>query len=138
TSRKREGSKSGTSPASCTARPEGSKFWIFRMPLRPVVRACQKSSTPVPTGVTGPMPVTTTRRSATDVQLRGHELHGLPDGLHAVHLLLGDLDAPLLLEREHRLHQVEGVGVEVLGESRVRNDLVLVDRELLGEDLANP
>ena len=34
---------------------------IVRTPLRPVARPCQKSSTPIPIGVTGPIPVMTTR-----------------------------------------------------------------------------
>jgi hypothetical protein len=40
---------------------------IVRTPLRPAVKPAQKSSTPMPTGVTGPMPVMTTldRGSAT-------------------------------------------------------------------------
>ena len=40
---------------------------IGRTPLRPLVSPCQNVSMPVPTGVTGPMPVITTlRRSLTE------------------------------------------------------------------------
>ena len=35
---------------------------ISRTPFRPVVSPVQNSSTPVPTGVTGPIPVMTTFR----------------------------------------------------------------------------
>src|SRR5262245_64666515 len=111
------------------------------MPLRPVVSPVQNSSRPVPTGVTGPMPVTTTRSPMSS--LRGSELlldegHGLSDRLDALHLLLGDVDAPLLLEGEHRLDEVERVGVQVLGEPGVGHDLRLVDGQLFGQDLADP
>ncbi len=60
-SRKSVATKSGTSPATVTGRSEVSNCVIVRTPLRPDVMPVQKSSTPVPTGVTGPMPVTTTR-----------------------------------------------------------------------------
>src|SRR6266498_1212373 len=69
---------------------ETSNLVILRIPLRPEVAPAQKSSTPMPIGVTGPMPVITTLRSA-DTELGGHELDGLPHGLHSVHLLLGQL-----------------------------------------------
>src|SRR5262245_19215580 len=111
------------------------------MPWRPVVSPVQNSSRPVPTGVTGPMPVTTTRSPMPS--LRGSELlldegDGLSDRLDALHLLLGDVDAPLLLEGEHRLHEVEPVRVQVLGEPGVGHDLRLVDGQLLGEHLSDP
>src|SRR3990172_7790423 len=132
--------KSGTSPASVTDRSDGSKCEMRRMPFRPEVRPAQNSSTPVPTGVTGPIPVTTTRLATAPLyaELGGDQVDRLADGLHAVHLLLGDLDAPLLLEGENRLHEVERVRVQVLGEPRVGHDLRLVDRELLREDLPDP
>lgn len=33
---------------------------MVRTPFRPLARPCQKSSTPIPIGVTGPIPVMTT------------------------------------------------------------------------------
>src|SRR3989337_3373145 len=135
------GSKSRTSPASLTGRSDASNRSIGAMPWRPEVSPAQNSSTPVPTGVTGPMPVTTTRSPMMSLghpQLRGDERDGLPDGLHALHLLLGDLDVPLILEGQHGLDEVEGVCVQVLGEPSVRDDLGLVHSELLGQDLADP
>src|SRR3989304_1027865 len=107
------------------------------MPFRPEVAPSQKSSTPMPIGVAGPMPVTTTVRSA-DTELGGHQLDGLAHGLHAVHLILGDLDVPLLLEGEDGLHEVERVRVQVLGEPSVRRDLRLVDGQLLRQALSDP
>src|SRR5438552_4896835 len=95
--------KSFTSPASLTGRSEASNRLIGPIPLRPVVRLVQKSSTPVPTGVTGPIPVTTTRRRSAmttsgNAQLGRDQIDGLSDRLDGFHLLLGDLDAPFLLE----------------------------------------
>src|ERR687898_1453783 len=135
-----DGSNPGTSPATLTGRSSVSNAVINRIPLRPDVSPVQKSSTPVPTGVTGPIPVTTTRSliASGRSELLLHQRHGLSDGLDPFHLFLGDVDAPLLLEGEHRLDEVERVGVQILGETGVGHDLSLVDRELLGEDLADP
>jgi hypothetical protein len=55
------GSKPSTSPATLTARSSVGNCVIPRTPLRPEVIPAQKSSTPIPTGVTAPMPVITTR-----------------------------------------------------------------------------
>jgi hypothetical protein len=62
------GSNPSTSPATVTGRsPMGNRVMV-RTPLRPLVRPRQKSSTPMPTGVTGPSPVMTTlRRSLATV-----------------------------------------------------------------------
>src|SRR5438045_9714744 len=94
-------------------------------------------------GVTGPMPVTTTRRRSSIAtsghpQLGRHQINRLADGLHRFHLILGDLDAPLLLEGQDGLDEVERVRVKILRETRVRDDLGLVHGQLLGQDLANP
>src|SRR6185369_8653309 len=142
-SRWSSGSKS-TSPATVTGRSSIGNRVIVRTPFRPLVSPCQKSSTPVPTGVTGPSPVMTTLRRSSratvlrNPQLRRDHVDGLPDRLHALHLVLGDLDAPLLLEREHRFHQVERVSVQVLREPGVGDDLRLVDGQLFRQDLLDP
>ena len=56
------GSKSWISPAILTGSCEASMCSIGVMPDRPASSASQNASTPAPMGVTGPMPVTTTRR----------------------------------------------------------------------------
>ena len=60
----RVGSKSWISPAIWTGSPVGSKLRIRLTPLRPSVRLLQKASSPIPTGVTGPIPEMTTFRIA--------------------------------------------------------------------------
>ena len=62
---------------------------------------------------------------------------GLSDRLDPFHLFLGDVDVPFLLEGEHGLDEVERIGVQILGEASVGDDLGLVDRELLGKDLTD-
>ncbi len=57
------GSKSGTSPAILTGCSEASNSVTSRIPECPEARASQNRSRPTPTGVTGPIPVTTTDRS---------------------------------------------------------------------------
>src|SRR5436309_4530102 len=61
-SMKRSGSKSRTSPATRAGRAEASKRVIGPMPERPATRLSQFASIPMPSGVTRPRPVTTTRR----------------------------------------------------------------------------
>src|ERR1700674_3279590 len=51
-----------TCAAILQGRSETSKFSIRPVPLLPSSRRCQVSSAPLPSGVTMPMPVTTTRR----------------------------------------------------------------------------
>src|SRR5919197_3902085 len=55
------GSKSLTSQAKWTANSEGSNALIGAAPLLPAVRFVQKVSASFPSGVTAPIPVTTTR-----------------------------------------------------------------------------
>jgi hypothetical protein len=60
TSRNSLGSNPSTSPATETGRSPMGNCVIVRTPFRPLARPCQKSSTPIPIGVTGPIPVMTT------------------------------------------------------------------------------
>ena len=55
------GSKSFSSQAKWTANCDGSKAVIGAAPLRPATRFSQKVSASLPSGVTAPMPVMTTR-----------------------------------------------------------------------------
>src|SRR6266404_3771115 len=61
-SMKSSGAKSWTSPAMRDGKSATGKRVIGPMPERPAIRAVQFFSTPVPSGVTRPTPVTTTRR----------------------------------------------------------------------------
>src|SRR5262249_21289817 len=47
------------------------KDWMARIPDWPAMRRCQTASTPLPSGVTRPKPVTTTRRIAPLLLERG-------------------------------------------------------------------
>src|SRR6266567_1810125 len=119
-SRNSAGSKSRTSPAILTGSSDVSNRSMGRTPPRPATSASHAAVTPTPTGVTGPMPVTTTRRGILGAhpELLGDQVDGLADRLHVLHLLLGDGDAELLLQREHSLDQIERVRVQVPGEPR--------------------
>src|ERR1019366_5147175 len=72
------GLKSFTSPAIRTGNPEVSKRVIRPIPDRPAIRASQFLSTPTPSGVTSPTPVTTTRRSSIGL-IRPLILHRVRD-----------------------------------------------------------
>src|SRR5438270_8191786 len=115
-----------------------SKRVIGPMPLFPARRACQFSAVPTPTGDTRPTPVTATRlgsvfKTGSSMVRRsaGAEdlvlvpgvvldvVHGLADVADLLGLFVGDLDAELLLEGHHQLHDVQGVRSQVLGEARV-------------------
>src|SRR5678815_252236 len=94
------GSKPFTSHAKRTDSREGSNLVMGPAPERPARRALQVDSVSVPTGVTSPMPVTTTRR-ANDLlpDLRVQVVHGVADGAHLFRVFIGDVDIELLLER---------------------------------------
>src|SRR6185503_18859178 len=59
-------SKLRTSAAILTGELETSKRSILRTPLSPAVNAAQNFSRPMPSGVTQPMPVITTRRGSVN------------------------------------------------------------------------
>src|SRR5436305_5768162 len=124
------------------------------MPLLPASRACQLSAVPTPRGETRPTPVRATRRGsvfkagsllrlgrAVDLVLVPDVVldvfHGLADVADLLGLLVRDLDPELLLEGHHQLHDVQGVGPQVLGEARLQGDLFFVDPELLDDDAFN-
>src|SRR3954463_16272281 len=95
-----------TSPANRHARFAASKRVIRSMPLLPASRLDQDSSTVVPTGLTQPRPVTTTRRR-DDMERSGLLVrHRVVDGvLHCrdlLGILVGDLDAELVFQRHHQ------------------------------------
>src|SRR3954452_1034313 len=69
-SMKRVPSQSFTSPANRTRNAEQSKRVIGAMPLCPSSRAAHDSARPVPTGVTRPMPVMTTRSMSSYLERR--------------------------------------------------------------------
>src|SRR4030067_2804100 len=62
----------------------------------------------------------------------------VPDGLTHGRNLLGvfvrDLPAKLLLEGHNQLHQVQGIGLQILPEPRLARDLGRVGAEKLGDD----
>src|SRR5919108_318118 len=104
-------------------------------PDLPSLSADQNSSTVLPTGVSAPSPVTTTRGISTmrlrvvlDVLDRVADRHDL------LRILVRDLDVEILLQGHDELDGVEGVGAQVLDELRVRVDVVFFDAELLDDD----
>ena len=65
------GSNSGMSAAICTLSPASARAGTRRTPERPSRSESQKASTPMPIGVTGPMPVITTRSRSEPRVIRG-------------------------------------------------------------------
>src|SRR5512144_986901 len=112
-----------TSPANLQAKFDASNLVMLAMPVRPASRLAQPSATVLPTGLTSPSPVTTTRRRVIRAGLRSGllVLDGVVDRqLHRGDLLglfVGDLDAELVFERHHQFHRVERVGAQVGHES---------------------
>src|SRR5688500_79905 len=118
-------------------------------PETPAWMPAQVSSVPMPSGDTSPMPVTTTLRSP-DLTVQAPPgkplllrlvavlldvVHGLADARDLLRVLVGDLDAELLLEGHDQLDGVEAVRAEVVHEGRVRRDELLLDSELVHDDL---
>src|SRR2546427_2078534 len=105
------------------------------MPYFPCVIADQNSSTLLPTGVSAPMPVTTTRRGSTALRVVLDVLDGVADGHDLLGVLVRDLDVEVLLQGHDELDGIEGVGAQVFDELRGRSDVVLLHPELLDDDL---
>src|SRR6185369_16616912 len=113
-----------TSPANLHAKLLASNCVMRSMPGLPASRLDQDSATVLPTGLTHPRPVTTTRRLVMGPNLsncRGPS--GLLVGVGVVDsvlhrrdlfgVLVRNLDPELVLERHHQLHRVERIGTEV-------------------------
>ena len=61
----------------------------------------------------------------------------LADGRDLLRILVGDLEAELVLELHDQLDEVERVRIQVGLERRVLSHLLLVDAELLHQDASN-
>jgi hypothetical protein len=85
--------------------------------------ASQVDATSPPNGVVAPSPVV-----RLDVADR------VADGLQVLHLVVGNLDAELLLGRHHDLDHGQRVDVQVVGEGLALRDVVRVDPGDLFED----
>src|SRR5919201_2172051 len=112
-----------------------SNFVIGPMPDLPCISADQNSSTVLPTGVSAPRPVTTTRRGGTALGIVLDVLDSVAHRHDLLGILVGDLDVEVLLQGHDELDRVEGVGAQIFDELRGRSDVVLLHPELLDDDL---
>src|SRR6266550_7509337 len=92
----------------------GSNLVIGAAPGVPARSAFQVDSTSVPTGVTRPRPVTTTRCGKLLPDLLVQVIHRVAHGAELLRVLVRNVDVELLLERHHRLHRVQAVRAELL------------------------
>src|SRR5688572_8913622 len=129
------------------------------------MRAVHVSSTVLPTGVTRPRPVITTRR--VNLELLGKRLMvrllceigpigligpiqkktdhslfvlidiviGIPHTLNLLSVFVGNLNAKLLFKTHHEFDRVQRVGPEVVDESCVWSYLVFIDTKLIDNNL---
>src|SRR5581483_2942063 len=112
-----------------------SNLLIGPMPDLPSMSADQNSSTVLPTGVSAPSPVTTTRGVSTiGLRVVLDVLDHVADGHDLLRVLVRNLDVEVLLQGHDELHGVERVGAEVFDELRVGIDVVLFHAELLDDD----
>src|SRR5690606_32204969 len=122
--------------------------------LRPASSPSQVGRVPTPSGDTSPTPVTSTRRRSVlgmisrtalprcvagsgSVLLAGVLLDvgdRLRDAPDLLGILVGDLDAELLLESHHELDDVERIGSEIVGEAGIGRDFVGLHAQLLDDD----
>src|SRR5512135_2461015 len=121
----------GTCAAIFAGRSETSKFWMARTPDCPSSSLRHVTSTPHPSGVTIPRPVTTTRLMPIEIRaadgggapaspsaMRLDEVDGVLHGYDLLGSVVRDLAAELLLECHHELDSVEAVRPEVVDEAR--------------------
>src|SRR5688500_2486459 len=124
------------------------------MRLAPLFEArilAQVASTPHPSGVTAPIPVTTTRRSSINRAVPGSEGAGWPgsadglgevayriaEGLDRLGCVIGDFDREFFFERHHQLDLVERVSAQIVNEARLVDDLLRNDVQMLDDDFAD-
>src|SRR5438105_2500429 len=93
----------------------------------------------MPTGVTSPSPVMTTRSMGTAclslfLGVLLDVVNRVLDGADLLRVLVRDVDLEGLFEREHELDQSERVRAKVFDERRLRLDVLLLDVELLLDD----
>src|SRR5574342_321229 len=129
------GSKPFTSHAKRTDSLCGSNLVMGAAPGVPASSACQVDSTSVPTGVTSPMPVTTTRCGKLLPDLLVEVVHGVADGAELLGILVRDIDVEFLLERHDELDGVQAVRAEVLHEAGLAGELLALDAQLLDDDV---
>src|SRR5215467_105695 len=146
----RSGSNPLTSPAMRVSRRFASKRVMGPIPDRPAQMAVQYSGTELPTGVSTPSPVTTTRASdracsrptritpSLSLGVVLDVLDRVPDRRDLLGILVRDLDVELLFEGHDQLDRVQRVGSQVFDELGRRGDVVLLDPELLDDDLLDP
>src|SRR5438270_133518 len=124
-------------PAMRVGKSVASNLEIGPIPDFPCLSPDQNSSVLLPSGVSAPSPVMTTRRSSirppSGIVL--DVLDGVADRHDLLGVLVGDLDVEMLLQGHDELDRIEGVGAQVLDELRVRVDVFLVDPELFDDDL---
>src|SRR5690606_35809175 len=154
------GSKPFTSHAKRTSKSSvTSNCVIGPAPLLPSSKAFHVVGTSLPTGVTSPTPVTTTRcphrlRVCIPCLRDRSTRYGRPpplslaralvllqvtdrvaDGLELLGLLIRDLDAELLLERHDQLHRIQRISAEILDEGRFGRHLLGLHPQLVDNDL---
>src|SRR3954452_9002969 len=119
----RSASKPLTSQAKRTESCWGSNLVIGAAPGVPASNALQLDSTSVPTGVTSPRPVTTTRFAKLLPDFLVEIIHGIADGTKLLGIFVGNVDVELLLERHDELDRVQAVGAEVFHEAGLAREL---------------
>src|SRR5262245_66344020 len=97
----REASKPFTSQANRTDSLEGSNLVMIPAPGRPSSRLAQVESTSVPTRVTSPRPVTTTRWVKLFPDLLVQVVHGVADGPAFFGSFIRDVDVARFREAHH-------------------------------------
>src|ERR1035437_10347565 len=115
------------------------------MPLLDARMAAQDSSVPIPSGVSNPTPVTTTRRDKThlprsDLRLfLGRLAFNIFNRVFNRGDLLGifvrDLKLKGFLKSHYELDDIKRIGAEVVHEGRVAVHLALIDAQLLDNNL---
>src|SRR6185503_19147091 len=127
--------------------------------------AVHVSSTVLPTGVTRPRPVITTRRVKSELLGKSLSLAAdergqthicaysrssaakflllvlvdvvisVPHTLNLLSIFVGNFNAKLFFKTHHEFDRVQRVGAEVVDKSRVWRDFVLIDTKLIDDNL---
>src|SRR6185503_3609442 len=132
------GSNPLTSQANRTPWRAASNLVIGAAPDRPARRPAQDSATVLPTGVTSPRPVTTTRRTRLFPDFLVEILESVAYGAQLLRFFVRDVDVEFLLESHDQLDGVEAVRAEILHETGLGSQLLPFDAQLLDDDVLDP
>jgi hypothetical protein len=94
-------------------------------------------STPHPSGVTIPRPVTTTRRKALSRRFFCDELYRITNRYDGLCDIIWNLDIKFFFERHHQFDCIKAVGTQIVDQAGIYSHLFWLNAQMLDDDFFN-